>query len=234
MKKILSIVLLLTVILPAAGYSASLSIGGTLWYATWTGLGSDFDKLGPEPLYGPAVTLGLNPQWSISSVFLTGVYEATTELSPGFIADLKIRRYDSDSALNYAVNRYFRVFGGFKYMKYAMEMRVAGSLASEGTHSSMGPALGFSVVLPLADNIFAIGSMSGMYLSGDSDGEEYTEPGYNTQINVAYSFTGAPVVLTAGYRYQYFKTVYDNSDAEDSKMKFYGFTVSALYTFTFE
>ncbi len=231
MKKLILIVLLLTVILPVSGYSASFSLGGTLWYATWTGLGNPINGLGPDPLYGPAVTLGLNPQWSISSVLLTGVYEYDF---PDSDIVIKIRRYDSDSAANYAVSRYFRVFAGFKYMKYAMEIQISGLPNDESTHSSMGPALGFSVVLPLADNVFAIGSLSGMYLSGDDGGEEYTEPGFNSQINVAYSFTGAPVVLTAGFRYQYFKTLYNNSEFKDDSVKFYGFTLSALYTFTFE
>ena len=107
----------------------------------------------------------------------------------------------------------------------------------DGDHTGYGPGFGISLIAPLTDSFFLIGNLSGLYIWGhhDSTGQDYdyTEPGYNAGVSLAYHFTGASTVISLGGRYQFFKTQPDGSLVqEENKHTFYGVTLSAIYSFS--
>jgi hypothetical protein len=221
---------MITLALPAASQALQVGVGASTWYTNWI-FESDngefeFDR---TFIYGPILTLGFSPQWSLSGVFLYGKFkQSSDEEGPG-----EITRFDSDIALNYSISRYIKVFAGFKYMGYNFD---------NGDHAGYGPGFGLSLVMPLTDSFFLIGNFSGLYIWGhhkdegnDSQGNDYdyTEPGYNAGVSLAYHFTGASTVISLGFRYQYFKTHPDSSTTEsDLTHTFYGATLSAIYSFS--
>lgn len=224
----ITLTLFLVLALPKASQALQVGIGASTWYADWKfeskgdqGNDVEFD---PTFLYGPIITLGFSPQWSLSGVFLYGKYSQSSEGGgPGDIS-----RFDSDLTLNYSFNRYFKAFAGFKYMGYSFD---------EGDHAGYGPGLGISLIAPLTDSFFLIGNLSGMYIWGthDSGNQEYdyTEPGFNAGFAIAYHFASASTVISLGGRYQVFRTKPDNSASdEENQHTFYGVTFSAIYSFS--
>ncbi len=211
--------------LPAASQALQVGVGASAWYADWKFESDQGDtEFGPAFIYGPILTLGFSPQWSLSGVFLYGKFDQTgTGGGPG-----EITRFDSDVALNYSINQYFKIFAGFKYMGYKFD---------EGDHTGYGPGFGISIVVPVSDNLFLLGSLSGLYIWGSHDTSrqdyDYTEPGYNASASLAYRFAGASTVISLGYRYQYFNTRPESSsDDSDINHTFYGVTLSAIYSFS--
>jgi len=80
------------------------------------------------------------------------IRESDVEMSPR--ATQAIKRYDSDTALNYSINRYIKLFGGAKAMGYSWK---------DGSHYGVGPALGIGLTLPLSASLFLLGNLSGLY-----------------------------------------------------------------------
>lgn len=208
-------------------HAAEISAGATTWYAWW-----DFDnqdsagednEYGPEFLYGPAISVKFSDDYNFTFVFLYGKFDMDDSENE------EIKRYDSDLALNYRLNSYFKIFAGGKYMAYKS--------GSGFDHSGYGPGAGLSAVLPLGGNIFILGNISGLYLWGEekSSGNEtlkYNEYGMNSGLSLAYYINAASVTLSLGGRYQYFKTVPESSDnGSEIAHQFYGITASATYSF---
>ena len=107
---LMAVFVLLT--LPAASQALQVGVGASAWYADWkfesTGSEGHDVEFDPAFIYGPILTLGFSPQWSLSSVFLYGKYDQSSEGGgPG-----EISRFDSDVTLNYSISRYFKVFAG--------------------------------------------------------------------------------------------------------------------------
>ncbi|MCU0844330.1 MAG: hypothetical protein MUC76_05320, partial [Spirochaetes bacterium] len=160
--------------------------------------------------------------------FLYGVYDM--EMSPGETQSIK--RYDSDTALNYSINRYVKLFGGVKAMGYNWP---------EGSHYGVGPALGVGLTLPLVDSLFLLGNFSGLYGFGREERDEgmgggssaAREAGFNTTLSLAYYIESASTTITLGGRYQWFTIDYaDDSGAfPETTLMFYGVTLSAVYSF---
>jgi len=200
-----------------------VGIGASAWYADWKFEATHDVDFDPTILYGPILTLGFSPQWSLSGVFLYGKYKESSDGGPG-----EISRFDSDVALNYSISTYIKVFAGFKYMGYSFD---------DGDHAGYGPGFGISLIAPLTDTFFLIGNLSGLYIWGhhkDTNNDfDYTEPGFNAGVALAYHFTGASTIVSLGGRYQFFKTQPDNSSADnENKHTFYGVTLSAIYSFS--
>lgn len=208
--------------------AAEISVGATTWYAWW-----DFDNtednqqdktLGPELLYGPAMSVKFNDEFNLTFVFLYGKFEMENDESED------VKRYDSDLALNYRLNTYFKIFAGGKYMAYKTN--------TDFEHIGYGPGVGISAVLPLGSNFYVLGNISGMYLwgaedSSDSKKQTYNEYGMNSGLSLAYYIVPASVTLSLGGRFQYFKTVMDSSEnTTDMKHQFYGITAAATYSFS--
>jgi hypothetical protein len=228
----LSFLICTLMIFSSTTYALDISIGASTWYAWW-----DFEDVGrpssdepdmdPTLLYGPVLAINFSQNWSLTTVFLYGEYE----MKQGDGTSQDIKRYDSDTALNYSFNRYIKAFGGFKYMGYDWD---------EGDHISYGPALGLAFTLPLIENFYLLLNVSGVYLWGthseDQDGtkidEDYVETGVNSNISVAYYIAPASTSINLGFRYQYFKTEYDKDETNDNKHTFYGVTLTAVYSFS--
>ncbi len=229
-----SLVLALALIagLSAPSHAMGISIGATSWYAWWDFKSEESNNTmepGSALLYGPMLALQFSENWSLSSVFLYGKFEPENGNSPSYL-----KRYDSDSAINYALSRYFKIFAGLKYMGFGF---------SEGSHYGYGPAAGISFTLPLVENLFLTGNISGMYLWGKHKQNEYstaggktefdyTEAGVNTNLSFAYLIASTSTTLMIGGRYQYFHSNYDREGEASQNHQFYGITASAIYSFS--
>lgn len=201
----------------------NIGIGATGWYADWRFESSEGNtNFDAAPLYGPVISLGFSREWSLSGVFLYGKFDQSDKGNgPG-----KITRYDSDTTLNYSIARYVSLFLGFKYMGYDF---------SEGEHAGYGPGLGLSFTAPLADNLFLLGNVSGLYIWGHHDDQggdyDYTEPGANGGVSLAYNISSTVIAL--GVRAQRFVTrPQESSGSARLTHTFYGVTLSAVYSFT--
>ncbi|TAL39822.1 MAG: hypothetical protein EPN93_00835 [Spirochaetes bacterium] len=225
-----AMVLLAAVPAGAVGVSA----GASTWYAWWgytphQGNG-DFD---PGLLYGPVVGIDFAKHWSVTSVFLTGNLGERFDGLP----DLRYRRYDSDTTVGYSFARYFKIFAGFKYVRFDDDSS-GGSTPIFGSANqnfyTMGPGAGLSCLVPLTDTLFGILNFSGLYCYGKykdpSVSDNTKDLGYNITAAIAWHYAPASVTLTLGGRYQYLDSRYDTM-TYDSKTKFYGITFSAVYHF---
>ncbi len=213
--------------IPAVSMALDLSLGAATWYAWWKMEQGDREEtFDPALMYGPVLALGFTSRWSLSSIFLYG--EFTLEEQEG---DREIDRYDSDTAINFSINRYVKLFGGVKFMGYSM---------SNFTHRGAGPALGAGITLPLSESFFLLWNLSGMYLWGEhkrkgEDSQEvnslYTEPGLNTNLSLAYYIESASTTITLGGRYQLFGIEWESERQTEMTNQFYGITFSAVYAF---
>lgn len=202
--------------------AAAVTVGATTWYSWW-----DFEMkqrskvFGPALLYGPVISVKFSEDYNLTFVYLYGKFDETQEDSTN-----EISRTDSDLAINYRLGSYLKVFAGIKYMSYNK---------SGLDHSGIGPGLGISFVYPLSRSFFLLGNISGLYIRGKHDEESglndnYTEPGGNGSLSVAYYIPEASTTISLGGRYQYFKTILDDN-SNDVTHQFYGFTLSATYSF---
>ena len=223
MKKLLLFLIIMIILSVAApSKAADITIGASTWYTAWKI--EDGEKIDPAFLYGPALAVKINDDFVINSIFLYGKFNVT---QTGF--SYTYDRYDSDTSLGYRLNNYLKLFGGLKFMGYKADLPGATSF----DYKSYGPAAGLSGVFPIADDFFLLANASGMYLwsnssspgTSDTKGNVY---GYNTSASFAYYIAPASVTLSLGGRYQAF-TMHD--DDGDTKIKFYGVTASATYTF---
>jgi len=224
--------LLLLFITESTLHSADLSVGATAWYTAWdyeddADSGVTYD---PAFLYGPALSLAMTPDLSLSFVFLFGQFQM--DFGNGD-PTMDLNRYDSDLTLNYRISNYFKLFAGAKYMGFTWP--------NGGKHQALGPGAGISTVIPAGGNFFILGYISGMYLQGNEDGgksrvytEETKEYGGNASVSLAYYIPDTSTTISLGGRYQQLKIDYINPDTEgvsDSMSKFYGVTLTAVYTF---
>jgi len=218
---------------PSFSYSLGISAGISTWYTHWDMEDNTENRdMGEAIMYGPMIALRFSSAWSLSSVFLYGKFESDNDESGG--EPDTIKRIDSDTVINYSVNKYFRIYAGFKYMGYDFSM---------GEHFGYGPGAGIGAILPVTQQFFLMANISGMYLwstekeddngSGISTSEDYHETGFNTSITAAYFIPAASVTLSLGFRYQFFKTEPDDSSSpkSSSDLTFYGVTFSAVYSF---
>ena len=220
--------LAMTLLFSAAARAADLSVGASTWYSWWRfEEGNRTDKFDPALLYGPVLALGFAERWSLSTIFLYGRFE--TDMGPD--KSDKIDRYDSDTALNYSINRYIKVFTGPKFMGYYIK-------GSSFSHMAIGPALGIGLTLPVSDSLFVLWNASGALLfgkhkDGKDDGEKsaYKEPGLNTNLSLAWYLESMSTTVSLGFRYQLFGTYYDREGFGDMTHQFYGITLSAVYAF---
>lgn len=205
--------------------AADLSAGITTWYTAWDfEMNSDADvKYDPGFMYGPMLSIGVTPDINLSFVFLYGRFLQTAD---GVESD--INRYDSDLALNYRIGSNFKIFAGVKYIRFTFE--------PDGTHQAVGPGVGLSSVFPIEGNFFILGNISGLYLAGNEKFPGYyddktREYGVNASLSAAYYIPSASTTLTLGGRFQLVKIMYEDREDINNTNRFYGVTLSAVYTF---
>lgn len=219
---------------PSLAEAANVSIGASGWYAHWKYENDSKDpnmdetfKWGPDFLYGPVASVSFLERWSLSSVFLYGKYDVRYD---DHTTD-SIKRYDSDSALNFSVNRYLKVFAGFKYMGYKYNI---------GENRGYGPGAGIGLMLPLLDDLFLLCNLSGLYIrgkekndygNGSTESSDIAGWGLNSNLQLAYNIAPLSTNIIAGYRYQYFRWKYDNVRDDRAVHQFHGVTLSAVFSF---
>lgn len=230
MKRMFILVILSMFIVSAAPLMAmDVSLGAATWYSWWEMEGGDGSQdIPPTILYGPVVSLSFSSNWSLSSVFLYGIFTMSTPDG----GDEKVTRIDSDTSINYNLNKYIKLFGGAKIMGYKFP---------GGKNQSIGPAAGLGVTFPIGGNFYLLGNLSGMYNYGYEESEDhdngepkeaiFTAPGINSTLAIAYYIDQASTTISLGGRYQYFKINYESGGDSESVMSFYGVTLSAVYSF---
>lgn len=205
--------------------AASVSVGAAAWYSDWYFKQEKQKPVDSALMYGPLFSMSFGDRWSWSNILLYGKFTLHDPQQKMILS-----RTDIDSTLNYAVNGWFKVFAGGKWMAYD---------ESWFKHRGGGPAAGVGLTVPLAKQVFLLGNASGVLIFGRQRNDfsadrkvSYMEPGVNTTLSLAYAAESVPVSLSIGARCQYFRTVYDSSpDEEDTHHLFYGVTLSAMYTF---
>jgi hypothetical protein len=239
MKKVIFSVpaffLALLIMIPFPTTGADVSVGASLWYATWSmravnvsnNNGPPKSTMGPELMLGPSFSVRFAPDWTVASVFLYSATKYSMPQGSSSGGPMDLTRMDSDTTLNYSINKYFKIFPGFKFMRFSY---------SGGHHQSMGPGFGAGVTIPVVDNLFVIVNGSGSYLFGDQkDSNSSTgmkEYGYNVSAGLAYYIEAISTTVNVGYRYQYFHTKYDsNTNNADLDHTFRGFSMSVIYSF---
>jgi hypothetical protein len=286
-KIILFFLVCISIIIPDKAHSLDITAGATTWYA-WGNSNEDIMtdtagnssrygtntnySLDPAFLYGPALSIKFNNDFNLTFVYLYGQLEHKTIYLDNVIlgnnveAIYKFKRNDSDTALNYRLNDYFKVFAGIKYMRYDIKLRAdtrpnfADSYSCNSKHISFGPGLGLSSTLPLTENIFLLGTLSGFYLFSLGEKFEdngiynsfsisaqknykmgYKEYGMNSTLAIAYYIAPVSTVISLGGRFQYFKTDYEKkwNDSGNNNFyinsitnKMYGITLTATYSFS--
>ena len=145
---------------------------------------------------------------------------------------MEITRLDSDSALNYSINRYVKVFAGLKVVRFNW---------STGSHNGLGPAAGFGLTIPVGGSFYILGNLSGAYIFGTHEGtdggtgllsNDYIDMGLNSNLTLAYYAQAISTTISLGFRYQYFYSDYeDNVLQSDQHHHIYGVILMAVYSF---
>lgn len=181
--------------IPRPAYTASLNIGGTVWFAWWhfsledpirakiAPYSSLYNRYRMKPafLYGPTISVDLPKGFGLSASFIyTNGYRiyarSVSILSPyEFVRDkYRISRYDLDSTISYSPVSYFKIFMGFKFQGYdytgralGMDMDGTGFRKSfiTGSDRSLGAGLGFGFTAPIVGGLYFQWNLSGLYLN---------------------------------------------------------------------
>ena len=256
------------VIIPCKVYAIDITAGATTWY-TWGSRYENTDAYSkrtnnnyafdPAFLYGPAISVKINADFNLTFVYLYSKFDYTEniykDVGGSFFVKSKIKRSDSDLAVNYRLNDYLKLFVGAKYLAYEIRLSYDDPaderLYSNSKHFGIGPGLGLNCTYPVTANIFLLGTISGFYLFSPGekfedyymyDGDRpakmtvgYNEYGINTNISAAYYISDWSTVISLGIRYQYFITDYSDYEPfliNSIKNQFFGVTLSATYTFS--
>jgi hypothetical protein len=232
---VLSLFIAVTLASSKPAHAADVTVGVSSWYVWWKMNPSAETTLKPGLLYGPALGFDFAEKWSISSVFITG---ELSESASGY--SFYYRRYDSDTVVSYKITRWLKLFAGFKYYRYDFndEGNSIHPFGNADYHFySRGPGAGVGLTLPLADSLFLLTNVSGLYCfavsTGDNGSNYSRERGINTSISLAYHITPASTTLSGGFRYQYIAN-HDKTTDFVSKTYYYGVTFAALYHFSLD
>jgi hypothetical protein len=149
-----------------------MTVGATTWYAWCKESGTATES---GFFFGPAVSVKLNDEFNLTFVYLYGKFNASWDDLPE--EKFKTTRHDSDLALNYKLNEYLKLFGGLKYMRYALPTQSYREPADkpgfddtegrlEMSSSAIGPGFGLNAAypIPMFENLFFLNTLSGFYL----------------------------------------------------------------------
>ncbi len=67
--------------------------------------------------------------------------------------------------------------------------------------------------------------------SGNERRSIIREYGFNSTVSLAYYIENASTTISFGGRYQYFRDDYESENNEDADLRFYGITLSVVYSF---
>jgi hypothetical protein len=209
-------------------HADDITIGASSWYCWWSYTPQHGTGFKPGLLYGPVAGYDFGNNWSVSSIFLTGGLSETADPS-----DYNQRRYDSDTVLSYKLSRWFKVFGGFKYFRMGFNQgeKTPGLFKStDEDYVSRGAGLGVGLTLPVTDSLFVLANFSGLYCFGRQKNLDDTrDTGFNSNISLAYYLASLSTTLSGGFRYQYIDSRHKTYTDQNTKVKFYGLTLMAMY-----
>jgi hypothetical protein len=189
------IIAFMLAIAPRPAYTASLNIGGTVWFAWWNfslenairgaamphlSLYNRY-RMKPTFLYGPSLSLDFAEHFSISAMFIYTdtyrIYSRTVSiLSPTEFerSTHAVSRYDLDTTFSYAPVSFFKIFTGFKFQGYDFTGRVRETDLDgtgfrknwiTGRDRSLGAGLGIGFTVPIAEGLYFLWNISGLYLN---------------------------------------------------------------------
>jgi len=206
--------MMLVILSPSFLNAADISVGATTWYSKWetpkswgfeiddptflygpivsAKINNDFNFTFESFLYGPIVSAKINNDFNFTFVFLYGQFKETADFGTDNVeipVDVKINRYDSDTALNYKLNNYLKLFAGLKFMKYSYTVKgdITGIdesvlyniiIDADVNHTGYGPGGGISGVFPLGHDFYLLANISLMYIWGKQKGTNETEVFY--------------------------------------------------------
>ena len=167
MKKLLlifiPIFICIGIIIPGKVYAVDLTVGATTWYTWWDISQKSKREADPTFCYGPAIAVKFNEDFNLTFVYLHGRFEFTDSWSESGVTKTvtrKLKRNDSDLALNYRLNNYLKIFVGAKYMACSF---------TDMDWIGYGPGLGLSATVPLDENLFILATLSGFYAWGNME-----------------------------------------------------------------
>jgi hypothetical protein len=280
--RFLAVALLAMALVPSQGWAASVSAGAATFFSWWspsfengvTGKvgpqapGSSMNRqftMGPSFLVGPTVSVTLPAGFSVSSVFLWGSWfsgdSSSFNANYGYRTryDFDVRKWDLDVLVNYALNRYLKLFGGIKYQGYRYHYTVANSMLSytisaDAIQGGWGPGIGASLTLNLWGPLYLMANASVMYLSTDhrfdawfiqGSHSVYHTVGGNVAASLAWYIEPASVTVSLGFRYQYLHYMLNDGRSPEYSYSFgsfspsfnnmnddhfYGITLAAIYS----
>jgi hypothetical protein len=235
----LSLLVLISILAPVKVHAVDITVGATTWYA-WVGqhytrnlIYSDYfyTKADPAFLYGPALSVKFNDDFNLTFIFLYGKFniEEKTDVIISDRLEYEFSRIDSDLAINYKLNDYFKIFAGIKYMTFDSpgpdNAGGNGGAVERVERWVLGPGLGLSGTFPMTENLFIIGSFSGFYLWGKEFKDIFNQSGnrmptkntncndYGINLNLALAYYIAPIstTISLGGRFQFIKTNYPSN-----------------------
>jgi len=255
----LSLLILVSVLMPSKAYSIDITGGATAWFA---GFQQPYTKNVTENpdynntknalnvLYGPVLSVKFNDDFNLTFVFLYGKCDAHEISDPiGANIDYSFKRTDVDLALNYRLNDYFKIFAGVKYIGFSMDDN-KNVIVDEGVvfnvyRNAVGPGLGLSAVYPILENIFFVGNLSGFYLWGQEKKGYYdaginrtnvktncNDYGMNVTLSLAYYIAPISTTISLGARGQFVKTNYDSAYNVHRYGQGDGYDTSSFYGIT--
>ena len=201
-KFFLSLIMFVSILMPIKAYSLDITAGVATWYAwlyqpytqdVYHGIegvnSSRYDETEHKPnlLYGPALSVKFSEDFNLTFIFLYGKFKITEVdkhdevmfmgASGYYDIEYSFKRIDSDIALNYRLNDYFKIFAGIKYLSFSTDHSFDSlptgwtkddlrGMVYEIDRSGVGPGLGVTIILPMLifDNLFLISNISGFYL----------------------------------------------------------------------
>jgi hypothetical protein len=233
-QKTLSFLLLPVIVLTIffsqkPAHAADITVGAASWYCWW-GYKPEHGNGGFKPglLYGPVAGYDFGNDWSVSSIFLTGPLSEKDDSG-----NYNQRRYDSDTVLSYKLTRWLKIFGGYKYfrMGFNHDKPTPGLFKStDEDYVSKGAGLGAGLTLPATESLFVLANFSGLYCFGRQKNLDTTrDTGFNSNVSLAYYLSSLSTTLSGGFRYQYLDSKHKTYTNQNTKAKFYGFTLMAMY-----
>lgn len=219
---------------------------------------NNFDMTTPgAPIFGGLLSVQMTDELSLGAVVSYGkgweceadylYYNGSYQLHVNKTLE-KLQRFESDLTMNYAINDMVKLFFGWKYFiqkgegtySYYVVLSPAttGGGEFENTYTQTGPGLGLTLTFNVADNIYVMGSVSGIYLINKTESERTgssnlttTENdksfGPNCTLNLVYVIPDSDATISLGGRYQHLM----KTDDVGTSNRFYGTMITAIYGF---
>ncbi len=258
--------LCMVLIAAPAARAASMGFGWNSWFNWWEipeenmeqhYVDIDFDVLA-NFLSGPVLSFQITPRWSLSTMFMFGFYDSATLFSD---YDYRIWRYDLDTTAGYTVASWFRIYFGFKYLRYTWEydfddgwwgdtdLREKMTTVSD----NLAPGIGCVFTIPLYKSLYFSFTMGALFsftlmdqkfettnYETDSITYRYSddyfgyEVGLNSKLALCYDAIFINTIFSIGFRYQVFFYFFDNGGKikySDRVDHMYGIDFAATFYF---